>query len=260
AKICTNFIYIQSPPPPPLRSKPRGRNSEKYRKAIAERQHHHDHDESPNTGLAANVLSKVLGSLEERRKSTSEADVSAPHAVTLLEQPGHEPQKANLPSTEEPLNDEDLVDVNVDTFFSDALTTSNSGDEDETQSQKLQKWQKSISDVTLTTPGASPSKTKRLEMEKPLCEGEYVVSELPKAPDMAPSTPSPAVLAVEALITLVASGRTSAEANTPLNDFNEAEMLCSENPMNAEDPEDVCQRVETMLDALQRVNQPLLLR
>ncbi|CAJ0609911.1 unnamed protein product [Cylicocyclus nassatus] len=240
-------VNERSPPPPPLRSKPRGRNSEKYRKAIAERQHNYDHDGSPNVGLAANVVSKVLGSVEETRKQTSESGVSAPQFAAMLEQSEREPQKASLISAEEPINDEDLVDVNVDTFFSDALTTSNSGDEDETQSQKLQKWQKSISDVTLTTPGASPSKSKRLELEKSVCEREIVVSELPKASDL---TPSPAVLAVEALITLVASGSTSAEEK-PLNDFKEADVLCSGGPLNAEESEDVCQRVETMLDALQ---------
>ncbi|KAK6766683.1 hypothetical protein RB195_026141 [Necator americanus] len=188
-------VSERSPPPPPLKSKPRGRNSEKYRKAAALAEY-------PPSGSAANEAShpEVASALPTQHilEDFSILESSAPDIVSFFEsdhgpQPKSVPQVSNdadqglslehdselqlsnilqskddlvTPVSEESVNDEDLVDVNVDNFFSDAFTTSTSGDEEETPSQKLQKWQKCINDVTLPTPNTSPTKVKRLAVDK----------------------------------------------------------------------------------------------
>ncbi|KJH44617.1 hypothetical protein DICVIV_09338 [Dictyocaulus viviparus] len=151
-------VAERSPPPPPLRSKPRGRNSEKYRQAALERAKQlsgcvtaSDIDGIEPIPLLRKSSCKSYDNLKEAETKEVE-DVHPENLELLPSQPPASQRLATNTSEDDltmsnfedfDLNEDDLVDINVDTFFTTAenLDTS-SGDEGDTPQKMRQKLQK----------------------------------------------------------------------------------------------------------------------
>ncbi|KAL6722527.1 hypothetical protein Aduo_017643 [Ancylostoma duodenale] len=279
-------VNERSPPPPPLKSKPRGRNSEKYRALRNALAQHQDQSVSPGvTTDAATIQPKSVPAVPPQQKPEEFPAYESPAADFLrLFDVDHSNELQSAPevlnneerdlsfddgpeehvdiitsgkddvvlsSAEESVNDEDLVDVNVETFFSDSFNVSTSGDEEETPSQKLRKWQECINDVTRRTPISSPSKTKQPEADKSV-RTTVDSSRICSLDQLRTDQVEPEVkLVVAELITTVASGIASGETTMSSSYSQDTTIPCDRRHSNVRDSGGVCHMVETIIDALE---------
>ncbi|EYC07083.1 hypothetical protein Y032_0072g679 [Ancylostoma ceylanicum] len=280
-------VNERSPPPPPLKNKPRGRNSEKYRLLRGTHAQHHDEGVSPGDAANADTSQpKSVSSVPSKQKpeefpafdspatdflqlfdvdhsnelhSSSEVLNNEEHDLSFENGPEEHvdiitraKDDAALSSAEESVNDEDLVDVNVETFFSDSFNVSTSGDEEDTPSQKLRKWQECINDVTRRTPISSPSKTKHSEADKLVRKTIVDSSRICSLDQLRTDQVELEVkLVVAELIATVASGIASGETTMSSSYTQQTTIPCDKRHSDVRDSGGVCHMVETIIDALE---------
>uniref|UniRef100_A0A0K0DMI2 [Histone H3]-lysine(4) N-trimethyltransferase n=1 Tax=Angiostrongylus cantonensis TaxID=6313 RepID=A0A0K0DMI2_ANGCA len=169
-------VAQRSPPPPPLRSKPRGRNSEKYRQAVLERA-----KQQSGEGAAPNIRNVRPSPIWESKPLNTSQEVVAEIKIGGGENVAHCSNHDQSPSLcsksqsgmrnawEEDfafsgledfdLNEDDLVDINVDTFFKSAenIDTS-SGDEGDAPSHKMRQKLRTFLGEVVHFPRVTPTR------------------------------------------------------------------------------------------------------
>ncbi|KAJ1370160.1 hypothetical protein KIN20_031824, partial [Parelaphostrongylus tenuis] len=129
------LVAERSPPPPPLRNKPRGWNSKKYRRAVLERDKQQSEQRTDlnvfdKEGSSPLGESKSLNASQESVTESQHAGSENMAQSSICEQNSSlcsKSQSAMLSTLEEDfafsgledfdVNEDDLVDINVDTFF-----------------------------------------------------------------------------------------------------------------------------------------------
>ncbi|KAK6034770.1 hypothetical protein COOONC_27723 [Cooperia oncophora] len=160
------------------------------------------------------------------------------------------------------LNEEDLVDINVDTFFSSTETLdSASGDETDTPSRNIRKkFREFLSEPGTSTP-LSPKKMSRVGTVRQIVGRGKVRSGPESAPSTSSTIPSAQLRKKQARGAAVEQSARTAQRLSPQGSFVGAEQTAGSTHSLLVSSANVCNKVENMLGVMElslQNNEPVL--